>query len=238
VPLTIIADIHTIIGLLIVAFFLFRRSDRVLRLFGEALVGFALARAAWMFIQRDSAPLDDATTVVWVVIMTLAGLISLVCGMRVVIVQERFAWGAKALAAGGFVLVGLAAIFTSTIFVPDTGLEQFTLPAITLFLAAMFFVALHTVLEHSTGPGYRILFESAFAVIIMATAIEAVSGVITNVFDRPSTQVTDMVTFIATDAAGRTYTTETYHGRRVQRFLYKGEAPVADRQMGVVWPSD
>ena len=43
---------------------------------------------------------------------------------------------------------------------------------------------------------------------------------------------------IATDSAGNIYTTETYHGRRVQRFVYKGEAPVAKRQQGVVWPSD
>ena len=43
---------------------------------------------------------------------------------------------------------------------------------------------------------------------------------------------------VATDSKGNLYTTETYHGRRVQRFLYKGLAPVADRQQGVVWPSD
>ncbi len=43
---------------------------------------------------------------------------------------------------------------------------------------------------------------------------------------------------VATDSKGNLYTTETYHGRRVQRFLYKGLAPVTDRQQGVVWPSD
>ena len=43
---------------------------------------------------------------------------------------------------------------------------------------------------------------------------------------------------IATDSKGNLYTTETYHGRRVQRFLYKGLAPVTERQQGVVWPSD
>ena len=43
---------------------------------------------------------------------------------------------------------------------------------------------------------------------------------------------------IATDSMGNLYTTETYHGRRVQRFVYKGLAPVTARQQGVVWPSD
>ena len=43
---------------------------------------------------------------------------------------------------------------------------------------------------------------------------------------------------VATDSKGNLYTTETYHGRRVQRFVYKGLAPVTDRQQGVVWPSD
>jgi DNA-binding beta-propeller fold protein YncE len=40
---------------------------------------------------------------------------------------------------------------------------------------------------------------------------------------------------IATDAQGNIYTTETYNGARLQRFLYKGIGPVA-RQQGVPWP--
>jgi len=40
---------------------------------------------------------------------------------------------------------------------------------------------------------------------------------------------------IATDSKGNVYTTETYEGKRVQRFVYKGMAPVAKNQ-GVVWP--
>ena len=43
---------------------------------------------------------------------------------------------------------------------------------------------------------------------------------------------------VATDSMGNLYTTETYHGRRVQRFIYKGLAPVTAKQQGVVWPSD
>ena len=40
---------------------------------------------------------------------------------------------------------------------------------------------------------------------------------------------------IATDSRGNIYTTETYHGRRIQKFVYKGIDKVA-RDQGVVWP--
>ena len=43
---------------------------------------------------------------------------------------------------------------------------------------------------------------------------------------------------IATDSMGNVYTTETYRGQRVQRFLYKGLAPVTKKQQGVPWPTD
>ena len=41
---------------------------------------------------------------------------------------------------------------------------------------------------------------------------------------------------IATDSKGNLYTTETYRGQRVQRFIYKGLAPVTTKDQGVVWP--
>jgi DNA-binding beta-propeller fold protein YncE len=41
---------------------------------------------------------------------------------------------------------------------------------------------------------------------------------------------------IATDSKGNIYTTETYRGQRVQKFVYKGLAPVAKKDQGVVWP--
>ena len=41
---------------------------------------------------------------------------------------------------------------------------------------------------------------------------------------------------IATDSKGNIYTTETYQGRRLQKFVYKGIGPVA-RDQGTVWPS-
>src|SRR6516165_479953 len=41
---------------------------------------------------------------------------------------------------------------------------------------------------------------------------------------------------IATDSKGNIYTTETNEGRRVQKFVYKGLAPVTTKDQGVVWP--
>jgi DNA-binding beta-propeller fold protein YncE len=41
---------------------------------------------------------------------------------------------------------------------------------------------------------------------------------------------------IATDSKGNIFTTETYRGQRLQKFLYKGLAPVTKKDQGVVWP--
>jgi hypothetical protein len=41
---------------------------------------------------------------------------------------------------------------------------------------------------------------------------------------------------IASDSKGNIYTAETYEGHRVQRFLYKGLAPVTKKYQGTVWP--
>lgn len=43
---------------------------------------------------------------------------------------------------------------------------------------------------------------------------------------------------IATDSAGNLYTTETYEGKRIQKFIYKGTGPVTTMNQGVVWPAD
>ena len=42
---------------------------------------------------------------------------------------------------------------------------------------------------------------------------------------------------IATDSKGNIFTAETYRGQRVQRFVYKGMAPVTKKEQGVVWPT-
>jgi hypothetical protein len=41
---------------------------------------------------------------------------------------------------------------------------------------------------------------------------------------------------IATDSKGNIFTTETYRGQRVQKFVYKGMGPVTAKDQGVVWP--
>jgi DNA-binding beta-propeller fold protein YncE len=42
---------------------------------------------------------------------------------------------------------------------------------------------------------------------------------------------------IATDSKGNVYTTETYRGQRLQKFVYKGLAPVTKQNQGTVWPT-
>ncbi|MDE2876810.1 MAG: hypothetical protein OXU69_12460 [Gemmatimonadota bacterium] len=41
---------------------------------------------------------------------------------------------------------------------------------------------------------------------------------------------------IATDSEGNIYTTETYEGKRVQKFVYKGLGPVTAMNQGAPWP--
>jgi DNA-binding beta-propeller fold protein YncE len=41
---------------------------------------------------------------------------------------------------------------------------------------------------------------------------------------------------IATDSRGNIYTTETYEGKRVQKFVFKGVGPVVAKNQGAPWP--
>jgi hypothetical protein len=41
---------------------------------------------------------------------------------------------------------------------------------------------------------------------------------------------------LATDSKGNLYTTETYEGKRVQKFVFKGVGPVTNQNQGVLWP--
>ena len=43
---------------------------------------------------------------------------------------------------------------------------------------------------------------------------------------------------IATDSQGNLFTTETFEGKRIQKFVYKGIGNVARGHQGVVWPSE
>lgn len=42
---------------------------------------------------------------------------------------------------------------------------------------------------------------------------------------------------VATDSKGNVYTSETYEGKRIQKFNYKGTGPVTTMNRGVVWPA-
>jgi len=41
---------------------------------------------------------------------------------------------------------------------------------------------------------------------------------------------------IAVDSKGNLYTTETYEGKRLQKFVYKGLRAVSRKEQGTVWP--
>jgi DNA-binding beta-propeller fold protein YncE len=41
---------------------------------------------------------------------------------------------------------------------------------------------------------------------------------------------------IATDSKGNIFTTETYRGQRIQKFVYKGVGPITKEDQGVLWP--
>jgi hypothetical protein len=41
---------------------------------------------------------------------------------------------------------------------------------------------------------------------------------------------------IATDSKGNIYTTETYRGQRLQKFVYKGLGSITSEEQGVLWP--
>ncbi len=42
---------------------------------------------------------------------------------------------------------------------------------------------------------------------------------------------------LAVDSKGNLYTTETYEGKRLQKFVYKGLGPVTKKDQGTLWPS-
>jgi hypothetical protein len=42
---------------------------------------------------------------------------------------------------------------------------------------------------------------------------------------------------VATDSKGNLYTVETFEGKRIQKFNYRGVQPVKSMNEGVLWPS-
>ena len=41
---------------------------------------------------------------------------------------------------------------------------------------------------------------------------------------------------IVTDSEGNVYTTETYEGKRAQKFLFQGLKPLSEHRAGAPWP--
>jgi DNA-binding beta-propeller fold protein YncE len=41
---------------------------------------------------------------------------------------------------------------------------------------------------------------------------------------------------IAVDSQGNIYTTETYEGKRIQKFVFRGLAPIPGESQGTLWP--
>ena len=42
---------------------------------------------------------------------------------------------------------------------------------------------------------------------------------------------------IVSDSAGNFYTTETYEGKRIQKFVYQGLRPLNQLRSGAAWPT-
>jgi hypothetical protein len=43
---------------------------------------------------------------------------------------------------------------------------------------------------------------------------------------------------IAVDSKGNVYTVETYEGKRLQKFVFKGMATVSEKDQGTPWPKE
>ena len=170
---------HEIIGLLIVAAMLILRKDRVLRLFGQAVAGLAAFRLVWWAASSIGA---DETTwsgaggtalgALYAISISAAILLALRVGS-----DEGSPRSRALIVAGGLaVIVIAAAVRFITPFEGEFGVSHPVSTVIIAFLfASSFIIALHVVLAHTNGPGYRILFESAFAVVIVGVAVELVA---------------------------------------------------------------
>ena len=89
--------------------------------------------------------------------------------------------------------------------------------------------------------GRRLLFVVAISIFLVGSCLCAVATSMTELtaFGKGGHYPGEWYSLhnIATDSKGNLYTVETYEGRRLQRFLYKGLAPVRSRRQGVAWPN-
>ena len=168
---------HEAAGLLIVAVMLIRRKDHVLRLFGQAVAGLAAFRIVWALASsigvEDTIWSNDARAA-WGVFIAIPMSIAILLALRVGSDEGSPRARALIVAAGLAVIIIAAAVrIIGGPFEGEFGAAHPVSTAIVTFLfAASFIVALHTVLAHTNGAAYRILFESAFALVIVGFAVE------------------------------------------------------------------
>ena len=169
---------HEVVGLLIVAVMLIRRKDHVLRLFGQAVAGLAAFRLVWAVsssIGFERTLGSDSVGTAWCVFFGIPLSIAILLALRVG-AEDGTPLARALIVAGGLAFIVIAALvrFVSP-YEGEFGAGHPISNAIIVFLfAGSFIIALHTVLAHTKGAGYRILFESAFAVLIIGVAIEFV----------------------------------------------------------------
>lgn len=176
----VIADWHTFVGLSIIAFFLIRRADKVLRLFGWAMAGLAAFRLVWaamVTIGLETFRTSDVRFF-WILVIAAPAAVALFLALRVGADDEPPSRRRWVMAAGVLFILLLMAVRFIWPLPEATQLHPLSTTLLVFGLAAAFFTALHTALEHSKGPGYAILFESAFAVMMMAMTAEVVAGLL------------------------------------------------------------
>ena len=177
----IVGDWHTFIGLSIVAFFLIRRQDRVLRLFGQAVAALAAFRLFWALLAA-TVGVDDylasGLRAAGFFVLGAPAIIAFFLALRVGADNEPPSVRRWIMAGGALVLIAIAAARFVWPLPDETQMNPVSTMLMLFALAGAFFIALHTALEHSEGPGYAILFESAFALLLMGVAVEAVGGLI------------------------------------------------------------
>ena len=168
---------HEVVGLFIVAVMLIRRKDHVLRLFGQAVAGLATFRLVWAIVSAvgvEGALWDDPSGRMWGIFFAVPMSVAILLALRVGSDEGTPLARALIVAAGA---AGLAVAALVRLVVPydDFGTAHPISTTIAVFLfTGSFIIALHTVLAHTNGAGYRILFESAFAVLVVGIAIDLV----------------------------------------------------------------
>ena len=181
---SIVFGLHNGVGLLVVAVFMYMRSDNVLKMFGVGVGLLALGPLlSWMFIALS---LPDES-VRWF------GLLNGIVGMAAVVVffivgssDYSKRWQGIALLAAlvwCVVLVGLQLVLDSggTPRYTDAGYANFEFHALTsvwlmigLFIA--FLEAVHITVEHSHGEPYRSILLAAMSLFAVSRVVWIIAG--------------------------------------------------------------